>query len=263
MSFCLLLIFLSTIGKAYVPSSGFVLRQWALKQYQASSLQLRSRVFSLASREEMGKEPQQSKFVALERLSVKNGKYVSVLEQKGGLRLAGTLKPIQQGTLWTQVLFATDSKRLRAQLIQKGLGLLSDETLSKFASDQERNQAEPQMLGRFLGEVFWVLGKKRAETSGPELWIQRDTFVPRRWVVGPSSDPQLEIWVSGFQLQSTFTAPREMWIWCKESQLGWYVRLEKLDVQAKLSPSLTLGPLSEGVDVELREWARSFYEWVR
>jgi outer membrane lipoprotein-sorting protein len=72
-------------------------------------------------------------------------------------------------------------------------------------------------VGRFQGALVYVLGAQYPDETVPQLWLDKDTFRPVRWLIRPAatdnlSDP-VEIRYSGWRKTGTFWYPFQIEIY--------------------------------------------------
>ena len=96
-------------------------------------------------------------------------------------------------------------------------------------------------LGRFEGRLGFVLGARYPDESAPQVWFDRETLLPFRWLMlRPTADgpPQrTEIRYFGWQKTGDLRYPQVMACY-QDGQLVSEVRVEKIQSPAEIPDSL-------------------------
>ncbi len=47
-------------------------------------------------------------------------------------------------------------------------------------------------MGRFHGKIVYILGAQHPDESAPQIWIDKDTFRPIRWIIGKKAESGMQ-----------------------------------------------------------------------
>ena len=96
-------------------------------------------------------------------------------------------------------------------------------------------------LGRFNGRIGYVIGAQYPDETTPQLWLDRETFRPFRWVVRPGTvdNPaeSLEVRYYGWRQVGDIWYPARIEFYQGEL-LARTIRVQRLDLEPELSASL-------------------------
>jgi hypothetical protein len=110
----------------------------------------------------------------------------------------------------TQLLLSTDLKEMTRILRDRKIPIRTEDELSSFPTEAERLASETQSLMRWNGIVAWVIGTgEDKDLRYPQLWFEKDTFLPLRFVYEDKSEGQLvDFRFDGYRFQKEFAYPR-------------------------------------------------------
>jgi len=92
-------------------------------------------------------------------------------------------------------------------LMDRGIPIRTEEELLKLTTAEERRNAEVLSLRRWKKSPTWVIG--RIEKNEPQLWLEKDSFLPLRFVFKPvGEDPSREIQLEGYRFYQGFPWPK-------------------------------------------------------
>jgi outer membrane lipoprotein-sorting protein len=95
-------------------------------------------------------------------------------------------------------------------------------------------------LGRYQGSLVYVLGAQYPDESVPQLWLDKNTFRPVRWLLRPASNinmntsDSLEVRYLGWRKSDSFWYPYHVEIY-QGNRLLRKIQVAKLQVNPKLS----------------------------
>jgi outer membrane lipoprotein-sorting protein len=95
-------------------------------------------------------------------------------------------------------------------------------------------------LGRYQGALVYVLGAQYPDESVPQLWLDKNTFRPVRWLLRPASNlnvnasDSLEVRYRGWRKSESFWYPFQIEIY-QGNRLLRKIQVAKLRVNPKLS----------------------------
>jgi len=81
-------------------------------------------------------------------------------------------------------IVASDSKRINTGFdIYKDILLIRSQTLLKQHLDSLRLDTAISSLGRFQNRIFYVVGAQYPDSEPMQLWVDRETLRPARWII--------------------------------------------------------------------------------
>jgi hypothetical protein len=153
--------------------------------------------------------------------------------------------------------------------------VVGDEDFSATDDEEKRRAAEVSSLGRWMGLVAWVIGAD----GGPQLWVEKDSFLPARLIVRADRGLR-EVNFERFRYFKDFPYPRTI----TAVRLGpeksteksdkdnsdEYLRDELVDLVVNADMADLKKPLFGGfsdagnaADVAVRDLIHGYYEFVR
>lgn len=151
---------------AYIPPSQFIIRNVASKRTGLKSVRIVSEVLGFDS----SGHPTGQKFRSVTTFNPGARLMKSQALDDAGKELFGVEKRAASLPLDLLVLFDPSARDLIAALKRAELRLPED------------GEPDTVTLRRWDGSVAWVLGSP--EQKGPQLWIEKDTFLPVRVIAG-------------------------------------------------------------------------------
>jgi hypothetical protein len=94
-----------------------------------------------------------------------------------------------------------------------------------------------------------------ASADSPQLWIEKDSFLPLRAVLSP-----MEFRFSGYQVHKNFLYPRVVDVY-RYGQL--WARIETLEAKPGAGTSLDGSRVQSGLDGDVKDFLEIYLKWVR
>lgn len=164
---------------AYLPPSGYLVRKVAQKHQLGSTLQIQS---ILSAVDSSGAVIFKARKV--DRFTPTTGVGTSIISSEAHGELASSQWTIRgSGSHWSdlaQIQFQADSRVLEGFLIARKVPVLTAAQLAELPTEAGKYDAEQMRLERIGRSPAWVIGRRN--TEGSELWIDKGTQVPVRWV---------------------------------------------------------------------------------
>lgn len=118
-------------------------------------------------------------------------------------------------------------------------------------------------LGRFQGRTAYVVGAQYPDESVPQLWLDKETFRPLRWLIRPAAansvTPALEVRYFGWQKVESLWYPERIEFY-EGDRLLRTIRVENLKVNPALAERMfdiaylkSLYPYGDRLQTEQRE----------
>ena len=149
--------------------------------------------------------------------------------------------------LTTLILFQTQCPELIRELKQAGLPVrLEDEK-------------EITSFDRFEGRVAWVIGKNKEQMADAQLWIEKDTFLPLRFL------KKTELRFGAHRFQDGFQYPSEMSYWNSDKKLI-QIDLKEIRVNSpklRVDSSSSKGGAASSLSSEIKQSVDTFYSLIR
>ena len=168
---------------AYIPPSGFVIRTMAQKRSGFKGFRIRSQVFAAEGDKASAPHFKEtttydvSTRVLRSRALDDSGRELFSVERKlGDASEAQALRV-------DRLLFSGDSGVLVRDLKNAGVPIRTEADFHGMKDEDERRAFEVSRMLRFKGTVAWVYGGSRVpESKAAELWVEKDTFLPVKFV---------------------------------------------------------------------------------
>ncbi len=189
---------------AYIPPSQFIMKTMVQKRAGLKNVRLRSTV-TLYEGERPGpiKFKQVSWFVPAENLF-----RVWITDDQDR-----KLAVVERGTKnWSPVsalLLETQPADLANVLKGRKIPIKTEDELLQLSTEEARREVELTSLQRWKGQPAWVIA--RAAKSGPQLWMDKDNFVPLRFIFDrPTDGDSVDVRFEGLRLQKDLPMPRAL-----------------------------------------------------
>ncbi len=197
-----LLSVLSVTGFASIPPSQFIVRQMAAKHAAAKGIRVRS----LVSEWSDGKEGAVH-FRTATWIHPQNGTVRSFALDDSGRKLYAIERRPETVPLGYAILFWPSGRHLAFALKARGIEVKTDDELSKMTDESERQAAETSRLERFNEHIAWVIGAKDRTRKVPQLWIEKDTFLPLFLVTPGETEELYELTFEGHKSFKDLSIP--------------------------------------------------------
>lgn len=182
------------VALAYVPPSAFLVKSLATKHVGPKGVRVRSKLT-------LGAKPTEGSASVAPEASIKvttiyyseTGKVRSLVTDEAGQLLYSqehTLQPEDRNASSRVVphalLFDSHLNRLTKVLVAFGLPIRSEAELLAMKDEEARRASEVLSLSRWNRVPTWVMGwdGKESSSSTPQLWMEKDSFVPIRLISG-------------------------------------------------------------------------------
>lgn len=255
---------------AYIPPSQFILKTWANKHSGIKSLRIKTQVTAYDGNKltdvhfkELSIYYPDTQFLRSWALDDAERKLFYV-EKK-----ADAASPI------VRLLMNKDWQGHLQMLKQRGIPVKSDQELLALRTEAERMKAENLTLGRWGGGIDWVMGGasapapvKNAVISDPQLWFEKDTFLPVRMIYANSGSSALnEVQMESYKFVQGFPYPRKITV-LKKNEIAFIGQLTDLFVDSEKSASSSASSsgftdVGQSISSNLRSLISSYYEQLR
>ncbi len=166
-----LLLFLAQSAFAYIPPSRFIAKMIARKHDGIKGIKIRTQVMSF----EDGK-PTSTRFDEVTVLDYETHVLKSWVYDSGGTEIYEVEKRGNSFTPTDALLLDSRASEVVRVLKDNGIPMLNEEEILA-------SKDEPEWVSRWEAEgnlkIAWVIGMKK----GPELWVEKDTFLPLRLLI--------------------------------------------------------------------------------
>lgn len=197
---------LSTSAQAYIPPSQFILKTWANKHAGAKTLRVKTVVYELENGKATENHFNETLVFSPETLGFKS--WVSDDQDK---KLYSVERTLSSSSILAQMLLAADSRQLIQALKNKEVPIPTEEDLLKLKTEDDRRKAEIEALLRWNNGIAWAIGVDSSKiVSKPQLWFEKDSFLPLRMIIATSNDSGdlNEIRFDGFRFFREFPFPK-------------------------------------------------------
>ncbi len=253
-------------GYAYIPPSQFIVKGWVSKHSGMKLLKLRSNVTAFES-----DKPTAVHFKAITIYSNDGQKLKSWATDDLDRVLYSTERDLSSMSPLSRLLFLSDYREAIKSLQASEIPVRSEAELLKRRTELERRESEQQSLVRWNNSVAWVLGSanSKQEPESPQLWFEKDLFLPVRFLYRPSTGGELyDIRLDNYKFTREFPYPRGISIRRKGTGTVLSEQTVELTLNADVQPSKkALGAgfteLGQGSPVELRNLIQNYYDIIR
>jgi hypothetical protein len=205
------LIAFSAPAFAYVPPSAFIVKTVASKHAGIKGVRLRSIVSGME-----GEKVSSTRFKAVTYYNPSTGTLRSYAVDDSNQRLYAVERKTDSATAADALLFWSNGKNVDLVLKARGIPVRTAEELITMKDEDERRASEVESLARWGNAVVWVIGKEAASKGAkseapvdPQLWIEKDTFLPIRLIASPQMDGALlDLQFEGQRFYHEFPYPR-------------------------------------------------------
>lgn len=208
---------ISSQALAYVPPSSFLIKTIASRRAAPKGVRARTVVTGIEADQPTSAYFKVTTIVLASKRILRSfalddsGQQLYVHERKLGDE-SGELSP---GAVSAEILFDSDPERVTEVLRRAGVPVTRPVPPAPAVSPTpgarpaatptaETSQAETMFLSRWKKTVAWVIGPRRDFQS--QLWIEKDTFLPVRWIWNGSDAHELQF--ESYRFTSEFPYPR-------------------------------------------------------
>jgi hypothetical protein len=266
--------FTATVSFAHIPPGEFVVRNLAQKKLPFRSIRVKTQVTALGDANLGGLGFRETTWFDASTGTVRSRAYDEAGHELFGIdrKLSSEEVKLSPATRMIRLLFSSNSINLQRELVAAGIPV------------QPETEQKPTLL-RWRETVAWVFGgpqrsaeEKLAIRSGsaasatsPELWIEKDTFLPLR-IVAQAGTQWLDTTFEGYRFYKDFPFPKTI----RLSRDGLpLLQVEQqdvavgADVSSELKKPLSTGqtagltPAGQAASAEIRSLIQMYYEWMR
>jgi hypothetical protein len=249
---------------AYIPPSSFIVKSTVAKHAGIKGVKIRSMVTQMEG-ELLGS----TRFKAMTYFNPQTGVLRAYAYDDRGQKLYAVERREDSATAADALLFWRDERNVSAALKARGIPVRTEDELAAMATEEDRRASEQQRLTRWNSSIAWVIGGP--ELDSPQLWIEKDSFLPLRLIAAPrpesSSSEIVDLQFEGQRYHREFPFPRVVVALHKKQPL---FRDEVQDVAlvldaAEFRSSVTPGFTDAGNSASgsLRELIQKYFEVLR
>jgi hypothetical protein len=256
-------LFWSASASAYIPPSLFLIKTWMQKHSKVKHLRIRNTIIAFEK-----DQPTNIRFSETAIFNSKTSDVKSWATDEAGKTLFSNQKKFSALPPVAQLLIGNDFKEVSQSLKAKGIPVRLEADLLALKTESERINSESQSLGRWQGKIAWVIGptgSNLAVDSGPQLWFEKDTFLPIRLIYTPSAEPEdsYEFQFDQYRLSYEFPYPKSIQVFKKGK--GHIFTVQLTDVSVNSDKLETLNPTGEAQSSPsaLKELVQLYYELFR
>ncbi len=182
----------SSSAFAYIPPSSFLVKSWVKKHAPIKTLKVRTLVTAYENN-----KPTEVHFKETFLIDFDKDIFLSWVSDDTDKRLYSIEKSLKDLPTAAKMVLSSNSSEVIASLVKSGISVQTEESNSVAQSAErlqtqtennqvkntqtENNQTENKMMARWNGGVAWVVGSQGPKDQiSPQLWMQKDTFLPLR-----------------------------------------------------------------------------------
>lgn len=201
----LLSLMLSASAWAYVPPSFFIVKSTAAKHGGIKGVKIRSMVTVMD-----GEKPGAVRFKAITHYNPNTASLHAYAYDERGQKLYAVERREDSATGADALLFWRDENKMAAALKARGIPIRTEDEMTKMRDEDERRLSEVARLARWNSANAWVIGG--TESDSPQLWVEKDTFLPLRLIAAPrpesSTSEIVDLQFEGQRYYREFPYPR-------------------------------------------------------
>ena len=250
--------FLSGLAQAYLPPSDYVVKMVVKKHDTIKAVRLKSTVSTADN---------SAHFIETTFFDAERGLLRSIAKDDTGQELFRMERKDLSESVVSEILFETRAPRLVQDLKQKGVPIVTESELQGMKDEAQRQNSETEFLGRFKTAVAWVIGKN--DKSSAQLWVEKDTFLPMKFVFGPKVSAGGEVTMENFRFNREFPYPRLITYVRANAQPAFKVEATEVVVNPAEGSDLR-GMVGYGITEagsasasNLKDLLQSYYELIR
>ncbi|MGK5082304.1 hypothetical protein WDW37_03285 [Bdellovibrionota bacterium FG-1] len=238
----------------YIPPSAFILKSLAAKHTHLKGVRIRTVVNAME-----GDRPGIARMKTLTYLNPQTGVIRAYALSESNHKLFAIERRTENATLADAILFWSHSRNIALALKAKGISVRTEES---------ETEIEQQFLARLGSTIAWVLGKESKEGKEPQLWVEKDTFLPLRLLVSNGGEEGLvDIQFQNQKYYREFPFPRLISVSknknviLKDEVQDVSITFDAAEFKTALAPGLTeAGRLASD---EVRELIKKYFDFVR
>jgi hypothetical protein len=172
-------------------------------------------------------------------------------------------KGLKEWSLPTQLLMSSDAAHLGSLLKQSGVPMV----IPTRSVEAELKEMEQESLVRWKETFSWIISEKPIQSRRPQLWFEKDTFLPLRLFYSPNHDSRIyEVSFENFRKDSSFPRSTDLRSAGGKTLLTSQVLESTPLVDAtKNFRGVSHGwtPAGDAASAELKDLIRLYYEGLR
>ena len=253
---------MSPLAMASIPPSQFIVKQMAAKHATAKGIRVRSLVSEWADGKESALHFRTSTWI-----HPQNGTVRTYALDDSGRKLYSVERRPETAPLAQAVMFWSSGRHLAFALKARGIEVKTDDELSRMSDESERQAAEISRLERFNDHIAWVIGTKDRSRNVPQLWVEKDTFLPLILIARSDQEGLYEVDFEGHKFFKDLSVPLQVTV--KRDGVS-TLKDEVQDVAFAADPSEFKGVFHSGftelgqeVSPALKKLIQSYFEVLR
>jgi hypothetical protein len=209
MVFCIYSTFGSSVAHAYIPPSQFIIKTWANKHGGGGTKTIKIRSTVTAYSDD---KPTEVHFKETAFFSADAQTLHSWASDDADRKLYSTEKTAPGLSTLSKLLLLADPREVARILRDVGIPIRLEEELLSLRTELERTKSESQSLARWNGGLAWVIGQHGpTDVWTPQLWIEKDTFLPLRMIYTSPKDREIyDFRFDGYRYSHEFPYPRNL-----------------------------------------------------
>lgn len=259
------IIIAASQAQAYIPPSLFLVERIVQPRAKLEAIRLKTTV---AARD--GDEALPHSFTEVTLFDFSRGvAQVRALDAMGVELYAKEARLGSDVTAVTELLVGRAADQVTQSLLRAHLPIRTAEALQTMKDESERRAAEIQSLKRWEGRFFWVIGSMQKDPASSELWVEKDSFLPMRWL-SSSGETQFDQYrfVQGVPYPGELRVIRGGKVVLQSTLVEMEIN-PKRDVKKETKPGMKVGatsgftPAMESAGGSLRELIEFYFAQVR
>lgn len=247
---------------AYIPPSQFILKTWANKHSGVKGIKIKTLVTAYD-----GNKPTDIHFKEVSVYSPETQVLKSWATDESEKKLYYSEKKIDTWSPISKLLISHDWHQLSLNLRERGIPVKTEQELLALRTESDRMKLENLALQRWNGGFAWVIGSTPSkEGNSPQIWFEKDTFLPLRMVYSRQDSDLAEVRFENYRFFREFPYPRTSSVLRKGSTYFTSQLIELIVDGEKLLPGgATPGFTEAGNSISsgMRELIRAYYEQFR
>ncbi len=268
------------VAWAYIPPSGFILKSILGKRASVKGLRIRStvnamegsRVTEISFKQVMVYDAQ-SRTLKSHAYDLNGHELYSIERKLPEVFTAQNARAGEALPTVSSLLFDSHLESTAAVLRAAGIPIRTDAELLQMKDEDERRASEIQSLARLRNQVAWVMGPGTKDLLWPQLWVEKDGFLPLRMIMKGEEGPT-DLRFEAYRFQGAYAYPGAITAW-KASKLDTdarqgVLREELIELSTTPDPKELRASTSHGyteagnaADGATRDLIRRYYSIVR
>lgn len=266
---------LASPAHAYIPPSQFIVKRVAEKHAGFKGIRLRSVVTAMEAGRPTAVHFKQITLIDPATRQIRSRAYDDSGRELYAIDryLMGTpniTRESQLAPFTNNLLFDMNWEAMIATLKGMGIPVRSEADLLEVPTEEERRKMEVSSLKRLGGTVAWVIGPVRKSGTDPQLWVEKDTFIPVR-IIGKIGGESVDLQFESHRYFREFPFPKTITLHKPDDdkpepllrdELGdLVVNPDMAEIRSKLTPGFT--DAGNSADGPVRDLIRRYYQVVR